>query len=113
MLRAPQIWKIVFAFTVLMAHAAWAATTLTMTTEYPATSMPGLGVSTFAELVRGRTKGQVLIDASYDATRGIKSAAMIDAVQARKVDAPTPLPAPWPRSIRYSAYRRCPFWPIR
>lgn len=70
-----------------MAHGAYAATTLTMTTEYPATSMPGQGVSTFAELVRAKTAGNVVIDASYDASKGIKSADMIDAVQARKVDA--------------------------
>ncbi len=70
-----------------LAHGAYAATTLTMTTEYPATSMPGQGVSTFAELVRAKTAGKVVIDASYDASKGIKSADMIDAVQARKVDA--------------------------
>ncbi|QKH37251.1 TRAP transporter substrate-binding protein [Achromobacter pestifer] len=70
-----------------LAHGAYAATTLTMTTEYPATSMPGQGVSTFAELVRAKTAGNVVIDASYDASKGIKSADMIDAVQARKVDA--------------------------
>ncbi|HEY9269873.1 TRAP transporter substrate-binding protein [Achromobacter sp.] len=70
-----------------VAHGACAATTLTMTTEYPATSMPGQGVSTFAELVRAKTAGNVVIDASYDASKGIKSADMVDAVQARKVDA--------------------------
>jgi TRAP-type C4-dicarboxylate transport system substrate-binding protein len=70
-----------------MAHGAYAATTLTMATEYPATSMPGQGVSTFADLVRAKTAGNVVIDASYDAAKGIKSADMIDAVQARKVDA--------------------------
>ncbi|MGY6272074.1 TRAP transporter substrate-binding protein [Achromobacter denitrificans] len=75
---------IVMAF---MAHGAYAATTLTMATEYPATSMPGQGVSTFAELVRSKTAGAVLIDASYDAAKGIKSGDMIEAVQARKVDA--------------------------
>ena len=69
------------------AHPAWSATTLTMATEYPATSMPGLGVSTFADLVGKRTHGQVAIQASYDASKGIKSSDMIDAVQARKVDA--------------------------
>jgi TRAP-type C4-dicarboxylate transport system substrate-binding protein len=66
---------------------ARAATTLTMATEYPATSMPGLGVSTFADLVNKKSKGQVIIDASYDALKGIKSAGMIDAVQSRKLDA--------------------------
>jgi argininosuccinate lyase len=38
-----------------MAHGAYAVTTLTTATEYPATSMPGQGVSTFAELVRAKT----------------------------------------------------------
>lgn len=71
----------------LSAHGAYAVTTLTMTTEYPATSMPGQGVSTFADLVRAKTAGNVVIDATYDASKGIKSGDMIDAVEARKVDA--------------------------
>ena len=71
----------------LSAHGAYAVTTLTMTTEYPATSMPGQGVSTFADLVRANTAGNVVIDATYDASKGIKSGDMIDAVEARKVDA--------------------------
>ncbi len=86
-----HMWKaaalVAAALALPAAHPAWAATTLTMTTEYPATSMPGLGVSTFADLVNKKTKGQVVIDASYDAGKGIKSGGMIDAVQARKVDA--------------------------
>ena len=68
-------------------HGAHAATTLTMATEYPATSMPGQGVSTFAELVRIKSGGEVIIEASYDAAKGIKSGDMIAAVQTRKVDA--------------------------
>ena len=60
---------------------------LTMATEYPATSMPGQGVSTFAELVRAKSGGEVIIEASYDAAKGIKSGDMIAAVQTRKVDA--------------------------
>jgi TRAP-type C4-dicarboxylate transport system substrate-binding protein len=70
-----------------IAQGAQAATTLTMTTEYPATSMPGQGVSTFAELVRAKSAGNVVIDASFDAAKGIKSGDMIEAVQTRKVDA--------------------------
>lgn len=68
-------------------HGAHAATTLTMATEYPATSMPGQGVSTFAELVRAKSGGEVIIEASYDAAKGIKSGDMIAAVQTRKVNA--------------------------
>jgi TRAP-type C4-dicarboxylate transport system substrate-binding protein len=83
-----QVWKTsALVAAALALPAAQAATTLTMTTEYPATSMPGLGVSTFADLVSKKTKGQVVIEASYDAAKGIKSGGMIDAVQARKVDA--------------------------
>ncbi|CUI71789.1 TRAP transporter substrate-binding protein [Achromobacter xylosoxidans] len=80
-----RLWAgIVIAFA---SHGAFAATTLTMTTEYPATSMPGQGVSTFADLVRSKSAGQVVIDASFDAAKGIKSGDMIDAVETRKVDA--------------------------
>lgn len=67
--------------------AAPPVVTLRMTTEYPATSMPGLGVSTFAEQVRQKTSGKVVIEPSFDAAGGFKSADMIDAVQARKIDA--------------------------
>ena len=49
--------------------------------------MPGQGVSTFAELVRAKSGGEVIIEASYDAAKGIKSGDMIAAVQTRKVDA--------------------------
>ncbi|MGJ7580621.1 TRAP transporter substrate-binding protein [Variovorax sp. RHLX14] len=61
--------------------------TLRMTTEYPATSMPGLGVSTFAAQVRQNTDGKVVVEPGFDASAGFKSADMIDAVQARKIDA--------------------------
>ena len=44
-------------------------------------------VSTFAELVRIKSGGEVIIEASYDAAKGIKSGDMIAAVQTRKVDA--------------------------
>lgn len=81
-------YRLLAGFVIAFAgHGAMAATTLTMTTEYPATSMPGQGVSTFADLVRSKSGGQVVIDTSFDAARGIKSGDMIDAVQARKVDA--------------------------
>lgn len=71
----------------LLSMAAHAATTLQMTTEYPATSMPGLGLSTFADLVKKKSHGDVVIETSFDASKGFKSADMVDAVQARKVDA--------------------------
>jgi TRAP-type C4-dicarboxylate transport system substrate-binding protein len=71
-------------FLSLSAHAA---TTLQMTTEYPATSMPGLGISTFAEQVKEKSHGTIIVETSFDAAKGFKSADMVDAVQARKIDA--------------------------
>lgn len=58
-----------------------------MATEYPATSMPGQGVSTFAELVSKKTRGALVIEPSFDASAGFKSGEMVDAVQAGKIDA--------------------------
>jgi TRAP-type C4-dicarboxylate transport system substrate-binding protein len=70
-----------------MGAQAHAATTLKMATEYPATSMPGEGVATFAALVAKKTNNAVTIEPSFDASAGFKSADMVDAVQQRKVDA--------------------------
>ncbi|MGJ7537520.1 MULTISPECIES: TRAP transporter substrate-binding protein [unclassified Variovorax] len=72
-----------FAITV----SAQPATTLHIATEYPATSMPGLGISSFAERVSQKTSGKLVFQTSFDATAGFKSADMVDAVQARKIDA--------------------------
>jgi TRAP-type C4-dicarboxylate transport system substrate-binding protein len=66
---------------------AQAVTTLSMTTEYPATSMPGEGVATFAALVAEKTRGAVIVQPGFDASAGFKSADMVDAVEHRKVDA--------------------------
>jgi TRAP-type C4-dicarboxylate transport system substrate-binding protein len=75
------------ALVLAMAAGAQPAATLRMSTEYPASSMPGLGVSMFAELVSKKTGGKVGVNASFDAAAGFKSADMVDAVQARKLDA--------------------------
>src|SRR4051812_6645119 len=52
-----------------------------MATEYPATAIPGQGVSTFAALVQDRSGGRIRVTPSYDAAKGIKSAGMLDAVR--------------------------------
>ncbi len=49
--------------------------------------MPGLGISTFAEQVKEKSHGTIVIETSFDASKGFKSADMMNAVQARKVDA--------------------------
>ena len=86
-LRLSGLIATVFALFVTGMAAAQTATTLRITTEYPATSMPGLGVSTFAEKVAQKTGGRVVFTPSFDASAGLKSGDMVDAVQARKIDA--------------------------
>ncbi|PZO04129.1 MAG: signal peptidase [Hyphomicrobiales bacterium] len=66
---------------------AAAQTVWEMPTEYPATAIPGEGVATFAAIVNEKSGGRLTIRPSFDAARGIKSAAMIGAVQKGEVAA--------------------------
>jgi TRAP-type transport system periplasmic protein len=58
-----------------------------MPTEYPATAMPGEGVTTFAAAVEKRLSGKLTVKPSYNAERGIKSAEMPAAVAAGTIQA--------------------------
>lgn len=69
------------AVSLAVAAPAPAQTVWEMPTEYPATAIPGEGVATFAALVNEKAGGRLTIKPSFDAARGIKSAAMIGAVQ--------------------------------
>ncbi len=64
-----------------LATGAGAQTVWEMPTEYPASAIPGEGVATFAGIVNEKSGGRLTIKPSFDAARGIKSAAMIAAVQ--------------------------------
>ncbi|WP_019449206.1 TRAP transporter substrate-binding protein [Cupriavidus sp. BIS7] len=70
----------------LPAHAT-EPTQWRMATEYPANTMPGEGVSTFAAEVKSRTGGALEIVPSYDASAGIKSADIPKAVRDGVLDA--------------------------
>jgi len=78
-----------FALALIMSPvpAAVAQTVWEMPTEYPASAIPGEGVATFAKLVNERSGGRLTITPSFDAAKGIKSAAMVAAVQEGKVAA--------------------------
>lgn len=78
---------LVAALLAVTAAAQPATTTLRIATEYPATSMPGLGVSYFVQQVAQKTEGRLVFAASFDAAAGFKSADMVDAVEARRIDA--------------------------
>lgn len=75
------------AVSLALAAPASAQTIWEMPTEYPATAIPGEGVATFAGIVNEKSGGRLTIKPSFDAARGIKSAAMIAAVQKGEVAA--------------------------
>ncbi|WP_171070412.1 TRAP transporter substrate-binding protein [Methylobacterium terricola] len=58
-----------------------------MPTEYPASTMPGEGLATFARRVAERSGGALAVRPSFDAAAGLRSGAMIGAVEAGTVEA--------------------------
>ena len=71
----------------MLAQSAWAQTAWRMTTEYPATAIPGQGIATFAERLTAASGGRITVMPSYDASLGITSAGMLDAVASNTVEA--------------------------
>jgi TRAP-type C4-dicarboxylate transport system substrate-binding protein len=67
--------------------AARAQTVWEMSTEYPQSAMPGLGVTIFAQHVAELSTGKLLIRPSFDAAKGIRSADMLAAIAERRVQA--------------------------
>ena len=58
-----------------------------MATEYPASAIPWQGVAAFAGLVQEKSGGRLVVTPSFDAAKGIKSAAMLDAVRDGRLEA--------------------------
>ncbi len=58
-----------------------------MPSEYPPSTMPGEGLAAFARLAAERSGGRLAVVPSFDATAGLRSAAMIGAVEAGTVEA--------------------------
>jgi TRAP-type C4-dicarboxylate transport system substrate-binding protein len=67
--------------------AARAQTAWDMATEYPQSAMPGLGMTAFAKHVAALTDGKVVIQPSFDAAKGIRSADMLSAIAQGRVQA--------------------------
>jgi len=67
--------------------AARAQTVWDMATEYPQSAMPGLGMTAFAGHVAALTNGKVVIQPSFDAAKGIRSADMLSAIAQGRVQA--------------------------
>jgi TRAP-type C4-dicarboxylate transport system substrate-binding protein len=58
-----------------------------MPTEYPQTTMSGLGITTFATHLAERSAGKLQIKPSFDAAAGIRSAGMLAAITEGRVQA--------------------------
>ena len=67
--------------------AARAQTVWDMPTEYPQSAMSGLGITTFAQHIAELSAGKLLIQPSFDAAKGIRSADMLTAIAERRVAA--------------------------
>ena len=80
---------LILAGALLLLHpaAAPAQTVWDMPTEYPQSAMPGLGVTTFAKRLAELTAGKLQIRPSFDAAAGIRSADMLAAIAAGRVQA--------------------------
>lgn len=71
----------------LLAPPTMAQTAWTMATEYPASSMPGEGLRSFAENLTRESGGRIVVTPSFDAAAGVKSADMVAAVRDGKLTA--------------------------
>ena len=74
----------------LLLHAPSAASAQTvwdMATEYPQSAMSGLGMTAFAKHVAALTDGKVVVQPSFDAAKGIRSADMLTAIAQGRVQA--------------------------
>jgi len=75
------------ALLLLQPPAVHAQTVWDMATEYPQSAMPGLGVTTFTRHVGEFSAGKLRIKPSFDAAAGIRSAGMLAAIAAGRVQA--------------------------
>jgi TRAP-type C4-dicarboxylate transport system substrate-binding protein len=92
--RPPAIWAIVVLAAVLVfpapstsqvASQATSQISWSMTTEYPRSSISGIGLATFAKLVSAYTNGHITATVSYDNELKITSAEMPRAAQELRI----------------------------
>lgn len=70
----------------LLTHAAAAQSVWHAATEYPATAMPGEGLTTFAHELATRTNSGLQLITGFDAPDGLRSAAIPGAVQSGQIE---------------------------
>lgn len=69
-------------FAVAQGTASWR-----IATEYPANAMPGEGIAAFAEAATRLAGGALTVQAAFDAPDGLRSAGMLDALAAGRIEA--------------------------
>lgn len=84
---APMLAALLLAAPLHAAGPLQTPTKWDMATEYPAGAMPGEGVGFFAAEAGRLSGGKLVIAPSYNAEKGIQSAAMIEAVREGKLAA--------------------------
>jgi TRAP-type C4-dicarboxylate transport system substrate-binding protein len=90
--RRPQridrmLGRLALFMSLLLAQPLAAETLWEMSTEYPASAIPGQGVAGFAALVHQKTGGALVVKTGFDAANGIKSAGMLEAVRDGRLQA--------------------------
>jgi TRAP-type C4-dicarboxylate transport system substrate-binding protein len=79
--------RLVVTVALLYAPGARAQVLWDMATEYPRSSMSGQGLTSFAAHIDENTRGGLVIRPSFDGESGLRSAAMLPAIVANKVQA--------------------------
>src|SRR4051812_27476242 len=80
--------RVFVALVVLLAGApALAQIKWEMTTEYPATTISGEGVTGFAAFLAEKSKGRLIVHPSYDAAKKVTSGEMVRAINAGTIEA--------------------------
>lgn len=70
----------------LLSPTAHAQTVWRAATEYPATAVPGEGLTTFANALAQRTEGRITLQPRFDGPDGLRSATIPAAVQAGQIE---------------------------
>ncbi len=85
--RRQTITAALAAATGLVPAPAGARALWRMVTEYPATAMPGEGITSFAEAVARLSGGELEVHPGFDAPDGLRSASMLRAVADGRLEA--------------------------
>jgi TRAP-type C4-dicarboxylate transport system substrate-binding protein len=85
--RVMLVRVLVALWALLLGGPALAQIKWEMTTEYPATTVSGEGIATFAAILAERSHGRLIVSPSYDAAKKITSGEMVRAINEGRIEA--------------------------